>query len=78
MTTILALIITGLIVGLLGRLALPGKDPIGIVWTILLGIAGALIAGLVAGALGLGGILQFILAIIAAALLLMVFRKART
>ena len=43
---ILALIVTGLIVGALARLALPGKDPMSIVQTILVGIAGSLVAGL--------------------------------
>ena len=44
---ILALILTGLVVGALARLALPGKDPMSIVQTILVGIAGSLVAGLV-------------------------------
>jgi uncharacterized membrane protein YeaQ/YmgE (transglycosylase-associated protein family) len=44
---ILALIVTGLIVGALARLALPGKDPMSIVQTILVGIAGSLVAGLI-------------------------------
>jgi uncharacterized membrane protein YeaQ/YmgE (transglycosylase-associated protein family) len=47
-TTILLLIITGLIVGALARLALPGPDPMSIGQTILLGVAGSLIAGIVA------------------------------
>jgi uncharacterized membrane protein YeaQ/YmgE (transglycosylase-associated protein family) len=48
---ILGLILTGLIVGALARLALPGRDPMGIGTTILIGIAGSLIAGLVVYAL---------------------------
>jgi uncharacterized membrane protein YeaQ/YmgE (transglycosylase-associated protein family) len=44
---ILALIVTGLVVGALARLALPGRDPMSIVQTILVGIAGSLIAGLI-------------------------------
>ena len=44
---ILALILTGLVVGALARLALPGKDPMSIVQTILVGIAGSLVAGLI-------------------------------
>jgi uncharacterized membrane protein YeaQ/YmgE (transglycosylase-associated protein family) len=47
-TTILLLILTGLIVGALARLALPGPDPMSIGQTILLGVAGSLIAGIVA------------------------------
>lgn len=37
----------GLIVGALARLALPGKDPMSLPQTMLLGIAGSLIAGLI-------------------------------
>jgi uncharacterized membrane protein YeaQ/YmgE (transglycosylase-associated protein family) len=43
--TILYYIVIGLIVGALARLILPGKDPIGIIGTIILGIIGALIGG---------------------------------
>jgi uncharacterized membrane protein YeaQ/YmgE (transglycosylase-associated protein family) len=44
---IIMLAITGLIVGALARLALPGKDPMSIFQTMLVGIAGSLVAGLV-------------------------------
>jgi uncharacterized membrane protein YeaQ/YmgE (transglycosylase-associated protein family) len=40
--------IWGLFVGLLARLLMPGRQPIGILWTILLGVAGSLIGGFVA------------------------------
>jgi uncharacterized membrane protein YeaQ/YmgE (transglycosylase-associated protein family) len=40
--------IWGLFVGLLARLLMPGRQPIGIIWTILLGVAGSLIGGFVA------------------------------
>jgi uncharacterized membrane protein YeaQ/YmgE (transglycosylase-associated protein family) len=43
---ILALAFTGLIVGALARLALPGRDPMSIFQTILVGIAGSFAAGL--------------------------------
>lgn len=43
---ILALALTGLIVGALARLALPGRDPMSIFQTILVGIAGSFAAGL--------------------------------
>jgi uncharacterized membrane protein YeaQ/YmgE (transglycosylase-associated protein family) len=48
---IIALLLSGLIVGALGRLALPGPDPMTIPQTILIGIAGSLIAGLITYAL---------------------------
>jgi len=44
---ILSIIITGAIVGGLARLALPGKDPMSIGETILIGIAGSFIGGLI-------------------------------
>ena len=44
---ILVLVVTGLVVGALGRLALPGRDPMGIGATILVGIGGSLAAGIV-------------------------------
>ena len=44
---ILGVALTGLVVGALARLALPGKDPMSIFETMLVGIAGTLIAGLI-------------------------------
>lgn len=45
---IIGLLLTGLIVGALGRFLLPGRDPMTIFQTIALGIAASLIAGLIA------------------------------
>jgi uncharacterized membrane protein YeaQ/YmgE (transglycosylase-associated protein family) len=45
---IIGLLFTGLIVGALGRLLLPGRDPMSIFQTIMLGIAASLVAGLIA------------------------------
>ena len=61
---IIALIIVGLIVGALGRLIHPGRDPMGIGVTILLGVAATLVAGLL-----IGGVLGFILAVVIAVVL---------
>jgi uncharacterized membrane protein YeaQ/YmgE (transglycosylase-associated protein family) len=58
--------IVGIIVGALGRLAIPGPNPMSIGITILVGIGGAVVGGIVAYALGAPG-LGFILAIVAAA-----------
>jgi uncharacterized membrane protein YeaQ/YmgE (transglycosylase-associated protein family) len=46
------MIIVGLIVGALAKLIMPGKDPGGIIVTILLGIAGSFIAGFLGRAVG--------------------------
>ena len=45
---ILGWILIGLVAGVLGKLIMPGKDPGGIIVTILIGIAGALLAGFLA------------------------------
>jgi uncharacterized membrane protein YeaQ/YmgE (transglycosylase-associated protein family) len=45
---LIVLFFTGLIVGALGRLALPGRDPMSITQTALVGIAGSFLAGLIA------------------------------
>ena len=53
---ILGLIIIGIVIGVLARLALPGRQHIGAIATIVLGIAGALVGGIVASAIGEGDI----------------------
>jgi uncharacterized membrane protein YeaQ/YmgE (transglycosylase-associated protein family) len=49
---ILATLIVGLIVGAIAKLLMPGKDPGGIIITMLLGVAGAFVAGFLGRALG--------------------------
>jgi uncharacterized membrane protein YeaQ/YmgE (transglycosylase-associated protein family) len=53
---ILGLIIIGIVIGVLARLVLPGRQRIGAALTVLLGIAGALVGGIVASAIGTGDI----------------------
>lgn len=64
---ILALIISGLIIGALGRLAIPGRNPMGILMTIVIGIVGSLAGGLVVRALGLGSGAAFLASVLCAA-----------
>jgi uncharacterized membrane protein YeaQ/YmgE (transglycosylase-associated protein family) len=45
---IIGIAISGLLVGALGRLLLPGRDPMTLLQTMLIGIAGSLVAGLIA------------------------------
>lgn len=52
-TGIIGWLLIGLVAGALGKLIMPGKDPGGIIVTILLGIAGALLAKFLAPMLGL-------------------------
>lgn len=66
-------IVAGLIIGALARLIKPGKQNLSVWMTLLLGLAGSVIGGLIAWALGTGSIwelnvLGFVLAVIAAVL----------
>jgi uncharacterized membrane protein YeaQ/YmgE (transglycosylase-associated protein family) len=49
---LLSLLVSGLIIGLLARFAVPGKDPLKLWQTIVLGLSGSLLGGLVARLLG--------------------------
>ena len=74
---ILTWILFGLVVGALAKLVMPGDDPGGIIVTILLGIAGALLGGFLGRALGLIGANQtagWIAAFVGAVLLLILYR----
>jgi uncharacterized membrane protein YeaQ/YmgE (transglycosylase-associated protein family) len=48
---IISAIIIGLIIGVLGRLVVPGRQHIGVLWTVVIGIVAALIGAAIAGAL---------------------------
>ncbi len=76
---ILSWIAFGLIVGVLAKFLLPGKDPGGIIVTILLGIGGAVIGGVIGTQLGFGKVTGFdlrslVLAVSGAVLLLYGYR----
>src|SRR3954464_3530822 len=77
LTFIILLVITGLIVGALGRLALPGRDPMSIGQTILVGIGASLAAGLIGRLLfgGRGG--GFILAVLCSLGIVYLIRRSR-
>ena len=79
---ILAWIVFGLIAGVLAKLIMPGKDPGGFIVTILLGIAGAVVGGLVATQLGFGtvtgfDIRSFVIAVLGALGLLAAYRAVK-
>lgn len=74
---ILSWILFGLVVGALAKLVMPGDDPGGIIVTILLGIAGALLGGFLGRALGIyesGEAAGWIAAFVGALLLLVIYR----
>jgi uncharacterized membrane protein YeaQ/YmgE (transglycosylase-associated protein family) len=77
MTGILVMIVLGLIIGAVAKLIMPGEDPGGIIVTILLGIAGALVGGFLGRAIGLyqeGQPAGFVMSIIGALVLLFIYR----
>ncbi|WP_406728879.1 GlsB/YeaQ/YmgE family stress response membrane protein [Streptomyces sp. GD-15H] len=49
---IISAIVIGVVIGVLGRLVVPGRQRIGVLWTILVGIVAALIGSAIAAALG--------------------------
>jgi uncharacterized membrane protein YeaQ/YmgE (transglycosylase-associated protein family) len=74
-------IVAGLIIGALARLLMPGRQKIGLLWTLLLGVAGSVIGGTIANVLGTGSIwelnvLGFIVAVLASVGLLVVAERA--
>lgn len=56
---IISWIVMGLVVGLLAKFIMPGKDPGGIIITVLLGIGGGLLGGYIGTLLGLGSVTGF-------------------
>ena len=74
---ILWMLIIGLIVGAIAKLIMPGKDPGGFIVTIILGIAGAFLAGFLGRAMGWygeGDAAGFIASVIGAIILLIIYR----
>jgi uncharacterized membrane protein YeaQ/YmgE (transglycosylase-associated protein family) len=72
---ILGLILIGIVIGVIARLVMPGRQRIGALMTVLLGIGGAVIGGTVASAIGEGDIFELnfigtIVGILAAVLLI--------
>ena len=77
----LGFIVFGLVVGALARLVLPGRQHLSLIVTLLVGVVGSVIGGVVASALGTGDVFELnvlgsIVAIIAAALLIVLLDRA--
>jgi uncharacterized membrane protein YeaQ/YmgE (transglycosylase-associated protein family) len=79
---VLSWILFGLIAGALAKFLMPGKDPGGFFVTAIIGIAGALIGGMLATQLGFGGVSgfdfrSFLIAILGSMLLLFGYRMIK-
>ena len=79
---IISWIVLGLIVGVLAKWIMPGKDPGGMIVTILIGIAGAFIGGFISSFLGFGSVSGFnfkslLIAVGGAVLLLAAYRMMK-
>lgn len=75
--SVLGWILFGLVVGVVGKLLMPGRDPGGFILTILLGIAGALLGGFIGQSLGLyqaGEPAGFVMAVVGSIILLLIYR----
>jgi uncharacterized membrane protein YeaQ/YmgE (transglycosylase-associated protein family) len=82
MMGILSWIILGLVVGIIAKFLMPGKDPGGIFITILLGIAGAIGGGFISSRIGFGAVTGFdlrslIIAVCGAVVLLVIYRVVK-
>ena len=74
-------LVAGLIIGLLARLLLPGRQKIGLLWTMALGVIGSLIGGTIANALRSGSIWElnfigFVAALVTSVALLAIGERA--
>jgi uncharacterized membrane protein YeaQ/YmgE (transglycosylase-associated protein family) len=74
--SLLWLALTGLVIGALGRLVLPGRHDISLLATTLVGIAASLLGGILADAFDVGWIIQFLVAIALAAIGITVFTSS--
>ena len=77
---VLTWILFGLVVGIVAKLLMPGRDPGGLIITTLLGIVGAVIGGFLGRSLGLYGPGEpagFLMATLGAVVLLLIYRLMR-
>lgn len=66
-------LVAGVVIGVLGRLVVPGPRQIGCILTVLIGVAGAAIGTAVGEAVDAGGFVTFLIQVVAAALLVSLF-----
>jgi len=81
MFSLLWMCVIGLVIGALAKFLMPGKDPGGIIITMLLGIAGSMVAGYLGRILGFyepGQGAGLIMSVLGSILLLFVYRKVKS
>ena len=76
---ILSWLVLGLVVGIIAKFLMPGRDPGGFVITIIIGIAGAFVGGFIGSRIGFGSVSGFdlrslLIAVGGAILLLLIYR----
>jgi len=74
--SLLWLALTGLVIGALGRLVLPGRQDIGLLATALVGIGASLLGGILAHAFDAGWLIQFFVAVALAAVGITLFESS--
>jgi uncharacterized membrane protein YeaQ/YmgE (transglycosylase-associated protein family) len=74
--SLLWLALTGLIIGALGRLVLPGRQEVSLLATALIGIAASLLGGILANLFDVGWLIQFLVAVALAALGITLFASS--
>jgi uncharacterized membrane protein YeaQ/YmgE (transglycosylase-associated protein family) len=78
---VIGFIVFGLVVGVLARLLVPGRQQMSLVMTVLLGVIGSVVGGIVANALGTGDVFELnflgsIVAIAASVVLIVIGERA--
>src|SRR5512133_3148244 len=74
---LISLTLLGLVIGALARLALPGPDPMGIGMTILIGIAGAFLGGLLTSLIAGRNAWSFLVAVACSTVIVYLIRRSR-
>jgi uncharacterized membrane protein YeaQ/YmgE (transglycosylase-associated protein family) len=69
------IVVVGLVIGALGRLAVPGPDPMPIWLTLVIGLIGAFLGGAIAVSLGFGGGAIFVISVLVSTLIVIAYRR---
>lgn len=69
------IVVVGLVIGALGRLAVPGRDPMPIWLTLVIGLIGAFLGGTIAVFLGFGGGGILVISVLVATLIVIAYRR---